>query len=101
MGVSLIPGRGDSGLLSFTLFFGHRLSGCYNIVFNWLEGVWPGQAYIAGWPLVNQETKTNILLLDTLCIDEGWGRERRERIIYWVLAKSRAHKEIYSVIDIL
>lgn len=54
-GVSLIPGS-DSGLLSFTLFFGHRLSGCYNIVCNWFEGVWPGQVYIAGWPLINQET---------------------------------------------
>ena len=33
-GINLIPGRGDSGLLSFTLFFGHRLSSCYNLVCN-------------------------------------------------------------------
>lgn len=38
-GVSLIPGRGDSSLLSSTLFFVHKLFGFYNIVCNRFEGV--------------------------------------------------------------
>lgn len=89
-GVSLIPGRGDSSLLSSTLFFVHKLFGFYNIVCNRFEGVWPGQAYITRWPLINRETKTNILLLGYSLYWWGEGRETEERELFvacWRKAK--------------